>query len=270
MSDSAISLLSPSPIQSFHIDALTVKIYENPSLLAADAASIAHNYLVSLLAAKDSATILLATGDSQIQFLQQLIDLGGIDWSRIIFFHLDEYLGISGDHPASFCDYLREKVEKLVKSRQFNYLNGDSLLPLAECRRYGKLLQQNAIDLCFLGIGENGHLAFNDPDVADFDDPDAVKLVKLDDRNRQQQYKQGHFPTLAAVPQYAFTVTLPTICQAKKIICLASTLRKATIIEEMLTGAIATHCPASILRKQAQATLFLDRDAASLLTVSSS
>jgi glucosamine-6-phosphate deaminase len=265
MSDSASTLISPLPIQSFCVDALTIKIYENSSLLAADAASIAHNYLVSILTEKDSATILLATGDSQIQFLQQLIALGDIDWSRIIFFHLDEYLGISAEHPASFRYYLRDKVEKLVKSHQFNYINGDSLLPLAECRRYENLLKEKTIDLCFLGIGENGHLAFNDPDVADFDDPDGVKLVKLDDRNRQQQYKQGHFSTLTAVPQYAFTVTLPTICQAKKIICLASTTRKAKIIEEILTGAIATHCPASILRKQPQATLFLDRDAASLI-----
>ncbi len=265
MSNSASSLISSLPIHSFCVDALTVKIYENPSLLATDAASIVHNYLVSLLVEQDSATILFATGDSQLQFLQQLINFGGIDWSRITLFHLDEYLGISGEHPASFCYYLREKVEKLVKPRQFNYINGDSLLPLAECRRYGELLQKRAIDLCFLGIGENGHLAFNDPDVADFDDLDRVKLVKLDDRNRQQQYKQGHFLTLTAVPQYAFTVTLPTICQAKKIVCLASTMRKAKIIEEMLTGAISTHCPASILRTQSQATLFLDRDAASLV-----
>jgi glucosamine-6-phosphate deaminase len=269
MSDSASTLIFRSPSHSFCVDALTVKIYENPSLLAADAASIAHNYLVSLLTEKDSATILLATGDSQLQFLRQLIDLGGVDWSRITLFHLDEYLGISGEHPASFRYYLQEKVEKLVKPRQFNYINGDSLLPFAECRRYGDLLQKNAIDLCFLGIGENGHLAFNDPDVADFDDPDAVKLVKLDDRNRQQQYKQGHFPRLTDVPQYAFTVTLPTICQAKKIVCLASTMRKAKIVEEMLTGSIDPYCPASILRKQSQATLFLDREAASLLNINS-
>jgi glucosamine-6-phosphate deaminase len=268
MSDSANSL-HPLPYRSsFLVDALSVRIYDNPSLLAADAATIAHHYLISLLTEKDSASILLATGDSQIQFLQQLIALGGIDWSKITLFHLDEYLGIAGEHPASFRYYLHEKVEKLVRSRQFNYINGDCLLPIAECRRYGELLQQETIDLCFLGIGENGHLAFNDPDVTDFDDSDAVKLVKLDDRNRQQQFQQGNFPTLASVPQYAFTVTIPAICRAKKIICLASTARKAKIVEEMLTGAIATHCPASILRKQPQATLFLDREAASLINLS--
>jgi glucosamine-6-phosphate deaminase len=262
MSDSASGSLSSVCSRNFLVDALNVRIYENPSLLAADAALIVREYLISLLATKNSASILLATGDSQIQFLQQLISLGGIDWSKITLFHLDEYLGISGDSPASFRYYLREKVEKLVRSHQFNYINGDGLLPLVECRRYGELLQRETIDLCFLGIGENGHLAFNDPDVADFEDPDPVKLVKLDDRNRQQQYEQGNFPDLASVPQYAFTVTLPTICQAKKIVCLASTMRKAKIIEEMLTGTIATHCPASILRKQPQATLFLDREAA--------
>jgi glucosamine-6-phosphate deaminase len=258
-------MLDSACSRNFLVDALNVRIYENPSLLAVDAASIVREYLISLLATKNSASILLATGDSQIQFLQQLIALDGIDWSKITLFHLDEYLGISGNSPASFRYYLREKVEKLVRSRQFNYINGDSLLPLVECRRYGELLQRKTIDLCFLGIGENGHLAFNDPDVADFDDPDPVKLVKLDDRNRQQQYAQGNFPDLASVPQYAFTVTLPTICRAKKIVCLASTMRKAKIIEEMLTGTIAAHCPASILRKQPQATLFLDREAASNL-----
>jgi glucosamine-6-phosphate deaminase len=197
--------------------------------------------------------------------LEALIALEGIDWSRIILFHLDEYLGITSDHPASFRRYLRERVEEKVCPQQFYYIAGDTLQPIAECDRYTRLLENQPIDLCFLGIGENGHLAFNDPAVADFQDPAKVKLVKLDDVNRQQQVNTAYFANLADVPQYAFTVTIPMICTAKKIICLAPATRKAQVVKTLLTGNITTNCPASILRQQPQATLFLDVNSASLL-----
>lgn len=248
----------------FRVDELTVQIYNNEAEMAQDVAKIVSQYLQNLLQQQDTVAILLATGNSQLKFLDALITLGGVDWSRIILFHLDEYLGISGDHPASFRRYLRERVEQRVKPQQFYYIEGDTLQPLAECDRYSKLLQTQPIDLCCLGVGENGHLAFNDPAVADFQDPYTVKLVKLDAINRQQQVNTGQFPNLETVPQYAFTVTLPLICAAKKIICLASEKRKAHIVKDILQGAIAPKCPASILRKQAQATLFLDSDSASL------
>jgi glucosamine-6-phosphate deaminase len=197
--------------------------------------------------------------------LEALIALEGIDWSRIILFHLDEYLGITSDHPASFRRYLRERVEEKVCPQQFYYIAGDTLQPIAECDRYTRLLENQPIDLCFLGIGENGHLAFNDPSVADFQDPAKVKLVKLDHVNRQQQVNTAYFANLADVPQYAFTVTISMICTAKKIICLAPATRKAQVVKTLLTGNITTNCPASILRQQPQATLFLDVNSASLL-----
>lgn len=254
-----------TPEQLFRVDELWVRIYKSDVELAQDIARTTQQYLQEKLQQKNSATVLLATGNSQIKFLEALIALGGIDWSRITLFHLDEYLGISADHAASFRRYLRERVEQQVLPHEFHYIEGDTIQPLAECDRYTKLLQAQPIDLCCLGIGENGHLAFNDPIVADFEDSYITKLVKLDTANRQQQVKQGHFPNLDAVPQYAFTVTIPMICSTKKIICLAPEKRKAQVVKQMLQDSITTDCPASVLRKQPQATLFLDLDSASLL-----
>jgi glucosamine-6-phosphate deaminase len=251
--------------KSFYVDHLLVQIYDSEAKMSENVANITHQYLLNLLDKQDQVAILLATGNSQIRFLDALIALGRIDWSRIILFHLDEYLGITSDHPASFRRYLQERVEKKVSPQRFYYIAGDTLQPIAECDRYTQLLENQPIDLCCLGIGENGHLAFNDPAVADFDDPAKVKLVKLDDVNRQQQVNTGYFTNLADVPQYAFTVTIPMICSAKKIICLAPANRKAKIVKTLLTGDITTNCPASILRQQPQANLFLDIHSASLL-----
>lgn len=250
---------------SFCVDNLLVQIDDSEPQMAQNVAKIAQTYLQQVLQQQNTAAVLLATGNSQLKFLDALINLGGVDWSRIILFHLDEYLGISAEHPASFRRYLRERVEKRVNPQQFHYIEGDTLEPVAECDRYTKLLQTQPIDLCCLGVGENGHLAFNDPAVANFQDSYSVKLVKLDAVNRQQQVNTGHFPNVDTVPQYAFTVTLPLICSAKKIICLAPETRKAQVVQKILQGAITTNCPASILRQQPQATLFLDINSASLL-----
>jgi glucosamine-6-phosphate deaminase len=253
------------PSKSFYVDHLLVEVYASEMEMSESVAKITHQYLQNLLDKQDTVAILLATGNSQIRFLEALIALEGIDWSRIILFHLDEYLGITSDHPASFRRYLRERVEEKVCPQQFYYIAGDTLQPIAECDRYTRLLENQPIDLCFLGIGENGHLAFNDPAVADFQDPAKVKLVKLDHVNRQQQVNTAYFANLADVPQYAFTVTIPMICHAKKIICLAPATRKAQVVKTLLTGNITTNCPASILRQQPHATLFLDVNSASLL-----
>ncbi|MFM6306845.1 MAG: glucosamine-6-phosphate deaminase [Dolichospermum sp.] len=254
------------PTKSFYVDHLLVEIYSSEIAMSKSVAKITHQYLQNLLDQQNQVAILLATGNSQIRFLDNLIALGEIDWSRVILFHLDEYLGITSDHAGSFRHYLRERVEKKVNPQRFYYIEGDTLQPVAECDRYSKLLENQPIDLCCLGLGENGHLAFNDPAVADFEDPAQVKLVKLDDVNRQQQVNTGYFANLADVPQYAFTVTIPMICAAKKIICLAPDSRKSSIVQTMLRGDIITNCPASILRQQPQASLFLDVNSASLLS----
>lgn len=255
-----------APSKTFTVDALSVRLYDSEGELALNAAQLTQTYLQTILAQQGRATVLLATGASQIKFLEVLIELGGVDWSKITFFHLDEYLGIDANHPASFRRYLRERVENRVHPAAFHYIEGDALQPLHECQRYGQLLQAQPIDLCCLGLGENGHIAFNDPVVADFNDPHPIKLVKLEEATRLQQLKQKLFPHLEAIPQYAFTVTIPTIGTAKKIICLAPETRKAPAVKAMLQGELNPATPASYLRTQPQATLFLDPDSASLLS----
>lgn len=256
----------PSPLlKHVRINELSVRVYHSSLDLAIDAAGLAAEYLHSLMSGRDRVRIVLATGNSQLQFLDQIAKVTEIDWSRVDFFHLDEYLGIASDRPGSFRYYLRQEVEQRITSARFHYIQGDALEPLAECNRYRQLIQQQAIDLCLLGIGENGHIAFNEPTVADFNDSDVLKIVKLETKTRQQQVNGGYFSNIETVPQYAYTLTIPTICSAKKIFCLAGGKRKAEIVKTMVQGNISTNVPASILRRQPQATLFLDRDSASLL-----
>jgi glucosamine-6-phosphate deaminase len=252
-------------MRTFQAEALAVRVYRTQSDLAGDAAAIAQRHLQETLARQGAASVILATGNSQLQFLEALVALGGMDWSRITLFHMDEYLGIDADHPASFRRYLRDRVESRVKPRQFQYLEGNALLPLKECERYAKLLAAQPIDLCCLGIGENGHLAFNDPPVADFNDPHPVKLVMLDEVCRRQQVGEGHFPNLEAVPQYAFTLTIPTLCSARRMLCIVPEARKAQAVKNTLCGPIRPACPASFLRRQSHCTLFLDSDSAGML-----
>jgi glucosamine-6-phosphate deaminase len=262
---SVVKPLATSPAKTFKIDSLQVRVYANREHLAMDAAHEVNDYLQKTLANQGSAAVILATGNSQIQFLEKLIALGGIDWARVTLFHMDEYLGLSADHKASFRKYMRERVESLVKPRIFHYLEGDALEPINECERYTKLLRAQPIDLCCLGVGENGHLAFNDPPVAHFTDSRSVNIVKLDELCRKQQVGEGHFPSMEAVPQYALTLTIPTLCSAKKMICISPEKRKAAAIRDALKGEISPACPASYLRKQAHAVLLLDGDSASLL-----
>ncbi|MEA5596150.1 glucosamine-6-phosphate deaminase [Rivularia sp. UHCC 0363] len=251
--------------KDFRVDKLGVQIYDSETELALSVSSIVQQYLQQILKQKQTVAVLFATGNSQLKFLDALTGLNNIDWSRVRCFHLDEYLGISAEHSSSFRYYLRERIEKRITPQKFNYIEGDTLQPLQECDRYSKLLTAQPIDLCMLGIGENGHLAFNEPSVADFNDPYMVKLVKLDSVNHQQQVKEGHFPNLESVPKYAFTLTIPMICAAKKIICLAPGKRKAEVVKQLLEGDIDVSFPASILRNQPQAQLSIDVDAASLI-----
>jgi glucosamine-6-phosphate deaminase len=257
---------SPSaPVKTFKADALAVNVYASQTELSQDVARIAQAHLLEVLAAKGSAAAILATGNSQIKFLEELIRLGGVDWSKITLFHMDEYLGISAMHKASFRFYMRERVASRIKPRVFHYLEGDAMLPMDECDRYTALLRAQPIDLCCLGVGENGHIAFNDPPVANFEDPRSVKIAKLDEACRMQQVGEGHFADMGAVPQYALTLTIPMLCSAKKMLCIAPEKRKAQAIKAALQGPISTACPASFLRKQSHATMFLDQDSASLL-----
>ena len=253
------------PLKSFVADSARVRVHASQDELVQDAARETQSYLQQTLLAHGRAAAVLATGNSQIKFLGQLVKLGGLDWSKITLFHMDEYLGIPADHPAGFRRYMRERVADLVNPKVFHYLEGDALLPIKECERYSQLLRAQPIDLCCLGVGENGHLAFNDPPVADFNDNRFVKIVKLDDTCKRQQAGEGHFPDPESVPPYALTLTIPALCSAKKMVCIVPEKRKAAAVKAALQGPISTACPASFLRKQAHCTLFLDAESASLL-----
>jgi glucosamine-6-phosphate deaminase len=250
---------------SFQADALRVQVLPTHEELATAAAAIAARHLQQILAQQQHATLLLASAASQVRFLGCLTAMPDIDWQRVVCFHMDEYLGIPDAHPASFRRFLQEHVVQRVHPGTVHYLAGDAAQPLAECARYATLLRAQPIDLCCLGIGENGHIAFNDPSVADFDDPHTVKLVKLDDACRQQQVGEGAFPNLDVVPRYAYTLTIPTLCAARRIVGVVPEQRKAKAVHRALTGPIETACPASILRQQSHAILFLDAHSASLL-----
>ena len=265
MSDRTLPSLPDTQI--IRVDNLSVRINNSAENLARDAAISATNYLQSLLTYQETVSIILATGNSQLKFLDKITSDKNLDWSRIILFHLDEYFGIKAEHPGSFRYYLHHQVEQRVKPKAFNYIQGDAPQPLKECDRYSKLLQQQAIDLCLLGIGNNGHLAFNEPNLADFDDKQVIKLVRLETKTRQQQVNGGYFPDLKAVPQYAYTLTIPTICAAKKIFCLAGESRKAEMVKKTLKNAIAPDFPATILRKQSHAILFCDLDSIALTDI---
>ena len=251
-----------SPDKSFNVDSLAVHVYANAGDLYADAVSETRDQLAQAIGNNGSAAAILATGNTQIDFLKQLANAGGVDWSKVTLFHMDEYLGITADHPSSFRHYMKERVESLLQPKAFNYLQGDADEPVRECERYESLLRAQPIDLCMLGLGENGHLAFNDPHVANFADERAVKTVSLDETCRLQQVKQGHFPDIQNMPQYALTITIPTLLSANKVLCMALDERKQAPLERMLQGEIAHECPATALRNCDRATLLLDSAAA--------
>ncbi len=213
------------------------------------------------------AHAMFATGNSQLAFVDALVDpTAGIPWSDVVVFHMDEYVGIGPDHPASFQRWIRQRIEEPARPRAVHYLDGRAD-PEPECERYAGLLASHPLDLCCLGIGENGHLAFNDPGVADFDDPLDVKVVELDAACRRQQVGEGHFATDADVPVLAMTVTIPALLRAARVLAVVPETRKAAAVGAALDGPVGTSCPASILRETPHATLFLDTDSAGGLLV---
>jgi glucosamine-6-phosphate deaminase len=237
---------------------------ETTGAMAARAAADAAAVIGAAVATAGRANVMLATGNSQLAFLAALAG-HQLDWSRVTCFHMDEYVGIDAGHPASFRRYLRERVEAVVRPRAFHYIEGDAADPEAECRRYAALLADHPLDLCCLGIGENGHLAFNDPPVADFDDPQAVKVVTLDDACRRQQVGEGHFATVDQVPPRAITVTIPALLAAATVMAVVPEARKAEPVRRALTEPVSTACPATVLRTRANVRLYLDAGSASRL-----
>lgn len=214
---------------------------------------------------RQQANIILATGASQFEMLAALVAAEGIDWSRVSVFHLDEYIGMPMSHPASFRRYLKERfVDRLPQPpAAFHYLDGQAE-PEAECRRVGEIIGRHPIDVAFIGIGENGHLAFNDP-PADFRTGQPYLVVQLDEACRRQQLGEGWFLRLEEVPTRAISMSIRQIIKSAAIICSVPDRRKADAVRGAVEGPVTPHLPASILQQHAQATVYLDRDSASLL-----
>ncbi len=211
---------------------------------------------------KGAANIVVATGSSQFEMLNELIRQE-VDWSRVTAFHLDEYVGISEKHPASFRRYLKERFVEKVSLHKFHYINGESD-PRAVCDRLGEIIRKHPIDVAFVGIGENGHLAFNDP-PADFETEEPYLVVSLDERCRRQQLGEGWFPTLSDVPERAISMSVRQIMKSEAIICSVPDLRKAEAVKGALEGELTPLVPASVLQDHEAVWIYLDKDSASLL-----
>jgi glucosamine-6-phosphate deaminase len=251
--------------RDFNADELSVRVFADVEELASAAAADAAGAVRAAIEARGDANVMLATGNSQLAFLGELVKHTDLDWSRVTAFHMDEYVGLPPTHTASFQRYMRERVAATLPVKTFHYLTGDTGDAQAEADRYAVLLRAHPLDLCCCGIGENGHLAFNDPPVADFTDPLDVKIVALEPASLRQQVAEGHFATVDDVPTHAMTVTIPALLRAARVLAIVPEARKAVPVRDALQGPISTACPASYLRRQAHATLYLDSESASLL-----
>ena len=249
-------------IGDLEVDAMRVRVFDDVHTLGVAAAEHAAVVIGRAIATAGVANVMFASGNSQLEFLAALCARDDVDWARVVGFHMDEYLAMAADHPASFRRYMHVHLADHVHPSAFHELRGDATDADAECDRYAALLRSQPLDLCCLGIGENGHLAFNDPPVADFEDPLDVKIVALDDACRRQQVGEGHFATFGDVPSRALTVTVPALLRAASVIAVAPEARKRDPVARALTGPISTECPASILRSLGHVTLYLDAESA--------
>jgi glucosamine-6-phosphate deaminase len=249
-------------------DKLKVNIYENRPLLGAGAADAISKKINELLETKEYVNIVFAAAPSQNEFLAEL-QKKDIDWSRINAFHMDEYVGLNQEAPQLFGNYLRERLFDKVSFREVFYLNGNAPDMKDECKRYAELLTRNRTDIVFLGIGENTHLAFNDPHVAYFDDPEIVKVVDLDEKNRMQQVDPGDqtcFSDIKEVPTHAITLTVPALFKADYAFAIVPGIKKANAIYHTLYSEVQEKYPSTLLRKHNNAVLYIDENSASELS----
>jgi glucosamine-6-phosphate deaminase len=240
-------------------------VFADKEAMGAAAAAVAAEQIKAAIADKGRANIILATGASQFEVLKNLVVAEGIDWSKVVMFHLDEYIGIGQQHPASFRKYLKERfVDQVSGLKAAHFVDGDAEDPQAECDRLGEIIAAHPIDAAMVGIGENGHLAFNDP-PADFETEDAYIVVDLDDKCRRQQLGEGWFRTLDDVPAQAISMSIRQIMKCACIICSVPDDRKAEAVKGAMEGQVSNMCPSSILQEHDNCTLYLDEPAASLL-----
>ena len=243
---------------------MVLKLFHNKTALAAAAAEEAATAIRYAIAKHAKARIIAATGASQFEFLEALTSLSGIDWKEVEMFHLDEYIGLPASHPASFSNYLQQRLIRKTGITHHHLLNGEGN-PAEVIRRTSQAIREAPVDVAFVGVGENGHLAFNDP-PADFETDEEYLIVTLDDACRRQQLGEGWFPTLDDVPRQAISMSVRQILKAKEIICIVPDARKAKAVKSCFEGEISPLAPASILRTHANTTVYLDTYSAALLS----
>jgi len=240
-----------------------IKCFDDKKEMARVAADQAASILRDTIQKQGKARLIAATGAAQFEFLEALTTVPAIDWKRVEMFHLDEYIGLPETHPASFCRFLKERLIQKTGMVHYHLLNGDED-PAEVIRRTGEALQSEPIDVAFVGIGENGHLAFNDP-PADFETEEPYIIVTLDEPCRRQQLGEGWFDSLADVPRRAISMSVRQILKTKQILCIVPDARKANAVKACFDGEISPLAPASILRTHPNTTVYLDKNSAALL-----
>ncbi len=252
-------------MKTFQKDRLTVNVYQTRAEMGAAAAKDIKACILALMEKKDTVNMIFAAAPSQNEVLSALATDREIPWNRVNAFHMDEYIGLSADAPQGFGNFLRSHLFGLADFGSVFYIDATACDAEKECARYTSLLSKHPTDIVVMGIGENGHIAFNDPPVADFCDPLAVKPVELDEVCRNQQVNDGCFAKLDDVPKTAITLTVPTLLAGKHLFCIVPAKTKARAVRATLCDEISEKCPASVLRRHQSAVLYLDSDSSALL-----
>ena len=258
-------LIGNDRMRSFQVEAVKVEIYPDAVSMGKAAALAAAEAIKEIEKHHATINVIFATGASQLAMLDALTKIDNLPWTKVRGFHMDEYIGLPISHPASFRRYLREKLTEKVRMKEFNEVDGTAPDAEAFSRDYAAKLRGAEPQLCLMGIGENGHLAFNDPGVADFNDPLDVKVVYLDRVCRGQQAAEGWFASIDEVPESAITITIPALLRVPRLIVSVPGSRKARIVRRSLTESVSTDCPATILRAHPNATIYLDEASAAEL-----
>ena len=258
-------MIVSAPLRKMQVDHLPVSIYSDNSTMGRAAALDAREQIVQAISERGESSIILATGNSQLSFLHTLRELDGIGWTKVRIYHMDEYLGLSPTHPASFPLFLQEHFIRYVNPGAFHPVPNSPEDVEQACRDYERLLREHPADLVAMGWGENGHIAFNDPPYALFNDPQWVKVVELAEASRRQQVGEGHFGSLSEVPTHAITLTIPALLAPKRILCIVPEARKAEAVRACLNEAVSEEYPGSILRTLKNACLYLDSESSANL-----
>lgn len=250
---------------NFKVDNLKVNIYKSRKEMGEVAGKDIAMKIKKVLETKEACNVIFAAAPSQNEVLEAVKNSKDVDFTRVNAFHMDEYIGLEDDAPQGFANFLRRAIFDKVPFKNVFCLRGNVSDIEKECNRYSELLQQYPTDIVIMGIGENGHIAFNDPHVANFKDEELVKVVELDHKCRNQQVNDGCFTSIDLVPKFALTLTIPALVKSKYIYCIVPAKTKAEAVKNTLQGEVSEKCPASILRIQKNATLYLEPDSSSLL-----